>query len=951
MKPAFIWVYSSIALMAAAWSTGGQARDNEPSTVGSITQNNGLNANGYLEISTPTILRITTSKPLPPNPREAIAQYDHLLELSPEPMILAEALRRSADLRVQMVDASGEANEPELRKAITNYKRLLTELPNYEQTDRVLYQLARAYQLAGDNDQAIDSLKMLVARYPGSIRSSDAAFRAAEWLYARGSFDQAEPLYKSLMRPDVDVAVYRLGEYKYGWTLYKQGKYEQALAIFLPILDRQLPPGELNDPASALVASEKKEGPSAAETLRVTSLSFAALGGGKAMNNYFARSGGDPRYYALLYSALGNTLMERQRYTDAADTYVAFIARHPTHPLAPDFQARAIASYQKGGFNELAISAKEAYVTQYAPGASYWGAAAPPPQVLAELQKDLNDLGTYYHARAQQEPATEIAARQADFLKAAGWYRRTIELFPNSPQTAATSLLCADALLDGGQVEAAARQYAVTAYSYTGNAKAPEAAYASVQAWQRLVHEAAADAQAAALQQSIDASLKLADTFPQHPQLSAVLVRAADDLFTLKDYPRAITVAQRAMQKPMSVELRREVQGVLADSYFAQKQYPQAETAYVALLQVMDPSDPKHHVANEQLAAVIYKQAETARDSGDLRAAANTFQRIGRSAPGSSLQSNADYDAAAVFISMKDWKNAETTLETFLSRYPNNALVSDADKKLAFAYQTDNRPAQAAAVYTRIAVRSSETIDTRRDAAWLAAQLSDKANASASAARAYEYYVGTFPQPLDRAMSARRRLADIAHNSSHDDARYQHWLNELIAADSSAGPARSDATKMMAAQASLELGQIAAAQARLVTLSMPVNKSLPKRKAAIELAISNFDRAAGFGYATITTAATYETGAVYRDFGRAVLDSQRPAQLKGDALEQYNILLEEQANPFEEKAIAIHEANLQRLRQGLWNDSIKKSVAALAELSPAKYGKRDQREMSYDDLR
>jgi hypothetical protein len=131
---------------------------------------------------------------------------------------------------------------------------------------------------------------------------------------------------------------------------------------------------------------------------------------------------------------------------------------------------------------------------------------------------------------------------------------------------------------------------------------------------------------------------------------------------------------------------------------------------------------------------------------------------------------------------------------------------------------------------------------------------------------------------------------------------------------------------------------------------MPVSKSLPRRKILTESAIANLDRAAGYGYAEVTTAATYEIGMIYRDLGRALLESQRPAELTGETLEQYNLLLEEQADPFDEKAVAEYVTNLQRMRQGLWNDWIGKSADALAELAPALYGKHEQRESSYDSM-
>ena len=44
-------------------------------------------------------------------------------------------------------------------------------------------------------------------------------------------------------------------------------------------------------------------------------------------------------------------------------------------------------------------------------------------------------------------------------------------------------------------------------------------------------------------------------------------------------------------------------------------------------------------------------------------------------------------------------------------------------------------------------------------------------------------------------------------------------------------------------------------------------------------------------------------------------------------------------------------ANLARLQQGVWNPWVRKSADALAGLSPAKYGKREQREDLYENLR
>ena len=238
----------------------------------------------------------------------------------------------------------------------------------------------------------------------------------------------------------------------------------------------------------------------------------------------------------------------------------------------------------------------------------------------------------------------------------------------------------------------------------------------------------------------------------------------------------------------------------------------------------------------------------------------------------------------------------------------------------------------------------------RRDAAWQTAKLYDDAKRPEQAAKAYEFYIGAFPTPLEPSIDARKRLAEI-YQAKGDVYRYLFWSRELITADENAGSQRSERSKSLAAQAALNVGRITAEDAGKIKLTLPVEKSLPTRKLAVEAAIQALEKAAGYGYADVTTAATFELGKVYQGFGRDLMASQRPVNLKGEELEQYNLLLEEQALPFEDKAIATHEANLKRVGQGLYDKSIAASVKALAELSPAKYGKRETAEDVYDALK
>jgi hypothetical protein len=78
--------------------------------------------------------------------------------------------------------------------------------------------------------------------------------------------------------------------------------------------------------------------------------------------------------------------------------------------------------------------------------------------------------------------------------------------------------------------------------------------------------------------------------------------------------------------------------------------------------------------------------------------------------------------------------------------------------------------------------------------------------------------------------------------------------------------------------------------------------------------------------------------------GEALMASERPASLSSEELEQYEMLLEEQAFPFEEKAIELHEANIARLSMGVFDEWVQASLGALATLVPARYAKLETSE-------
>ena len=227
----------------------------------------------------------------------------------------------------------------------------------------------------------------------------------------------------------------------------------------------------------------------------------------------------------------------------------------------------------------------------------------------------------------------------------------------------------------------------------------------------------------------------------------------------------------------------------------------------------------------------------------------------------------------------------------------------------------------------------------RREALMRAADLYAKAGNQPERASALERFVAEYPQPVADAEEAREKLAAAA--LQRGDPSALHWFREIVDADARAGAGRTDRTRYLAAKAQLELAAPARDAFRRVRLVSPLKRSLVAKRKALESALSAYQAALDYHVAEVTTAATFEMAELYHTLAQDVMSSERPKRLSKDELEQYEVLLEEQAYPFEEQAITLHEANAARARDGLYDEWVKKSYAALAELDPGRYGKTE----------
>jgi cellulose synthase operon protein C len=203
---------------------------------------------------------------------------------------------------------------------------------------------------------------------------------------------------------------------------------------------------------------------------------------------------------------------------------------------------------------------------------------------------------------------------------------------------------------------------------------------------------------------------------------------------------------------------------------------------------------------------------------------------------------------------------------------------------------------------------------------------------------------------VNEAVAARQRLVQIAETNGNQVERTR-WLKDIVTADAGAGAERTDRTRYLAAKAQLVLAQPSRDAFRGTRLVIPLDKSLKAKQERMKAALAEYNKAADYGVAEVTTAANYEIAELYHSLSKDLYASERPKELSKDELEQYDILLEEQAFPFEEESIELHEVNAARTKEGIYDEWVQKSLAALAELMPVRYAKAEIGETVVDAIR
>jgi TolA-binding protein len=891
--------------------------------------------------------------------REEIeAMYRSALEVAENPELQRQIKIRLADISMARNEAAQLASEGGgqfFSDTINQYEELIkVQAEETGATDeRLLYRVSKAFALDTRMTESDARLAALVASNPESAFAAEAQFRRAEQAFSQQEFNKAYELYTAVADFGEQTPFFLNAVYMQGWSLFKQDRYHQALEPFGLVMDKVLPPGtrveDLSESQKSLLA----------DTMKVMGFSFSYLDGPETIAEFADRSG-DRQYQDLIYRQLGDLYLDKRRYRDAANTYLAYVTRYPDSDVNPEFVIKSIEVYLEGGFIQEVLPAKEAFIERFGSTSEYWQGRTPEQRASysGTLETYLDEVSSYYHAEAQallkaQETFRAGPGKKAPsspeplFLKAAGYYADILNAFPANGRRAELTLLRADALHDAGQLDDAVLVYEEVAYNLFDGKQGATAGYAAILTMDKLLAELAAspnpDPQKMAVlaERRIASAISFADHYPADERAIAVLTNAAERLYRNGQRDKAIEVATglTVWQPPQSLGLQKTAWLVLAHSQFETEQYEEAEAAYRHVLTLLEENDQDRNSVLERIAASMYKLAEQEIAAGAQSQGINRLLSIALIAPATELAINGQFDAANYLIELKDWKRAERVLVDFRQRFPDNALTKSIVPKLAVIYQ-ETEQWEAAAEQLAIMSGSEADPETKRSALYLSAELYQKSGRSGLAEKTYQDYIKRYPEPFDLALEARVKLLELARESGAV-ADQERLMKELIQVDVSAGKNRNARSTYLAAQSQVYFAAKDQRQYEAIRLRAPIKKTLKEKRQALDKTLASYESVINYGVAEFVTEANHRIGEVYANLYQELLDSERPQGLDELTLEQYEILLEEQAYPFKGKAVEMLVLNAERSWDGFYDKWVKQSFEALEKLLPARYGKKE----------
>ncbi|XOZ33423.1 tetratricopeptide repeat protein [Halomonadaceae bacterium KBTZ08] len=881
----------------------------------------------------PIVLNIGDNPTPDASLEEAVRRHASVFRRTDDPLVRVRMLNRIQKLQARFGGALGlsEKDSRQMhRAALADFETLLAGAED-EREAELLYEAARASDLAGLQQRSVGYLERILEDHRDSRFMAEAAFRTGEYRFSEGRYTQAAQAFLKAREHGSDDDFRNDSLYMLGWSRFLSERGMTAAGLFLRFLD------QYHEQGAGFEAVSGKDASQVADAQRVLSLIATYERGPETLARILDTHGERP-YVATLFRHLLQFQREQGNHRGSVATAQTFRERYPEHAAAPAMLMEAVESWRLTGNTKRMREAMRAALEAHAM-----------PDAMARLDTGvrrrvvgyLRELGVWHYARGQALEGAQSRHHYREASRRLRQYADRAERFRMEAGVMGTGagymiLLAGDAAQRGGRTASAADLYQRAAYSEAPFPGAGEAAYALVQVrrdqWQDKSNNETRD-------QLIGDARRFVEAFPWHPRLNGVRQVLANRLYEAGQHAQARRVARALVRADATPDQHRAAWVLLGHIRMQAESYKEAASAWAEVRQLIPAGDERAAEYRQRHALALYQYAEQMADQDQPQEARERFRQAYEAAPGTDVAASARFDEAGLVLAMENWDQAIQLLEGFRKRFPDHELAPRAAERIVHAHRQAGRPGAAADTMLATMPRDLEGEERWRHQL-RAARYYRKAGRLSDAVELYQRYLAEGAQHLGGHTFQQERRHELAVMQEELGREQALADTHRAIVDAEPGTGETSRSALLASESALWLGRRAARGFKRVELSAPLEQSLARKREALKEALDWFRRVEGYGIAKTATESTYRMAELYRQLARDVLDSERPEGLTDLQANQYEMLLEEEAYPFEEKAIELHQRNQKRIPEGHWTGWVNRSLESLAALFPARY-KRD----------
>lgn len=850
---------------------------------------------------------------------EAIRHWEAALPLPGERNAFGdEALYALGELRFEEAESGylqkeeAPGGNPDFSVPISLFRKLIEDHPGSPYREQALYGLALSFQEAGSADNAVSSMKELLARHPGTRFADELHLRLGEYAFDESDYRKAEEAYGKVSAgapPEIRVTAL----FKLGWSRFLQGRPKESTDPFLS--------------AMLLSRTARRTGGVPKEALAMAARSLVESSMEREAESLLARRDGSEQGPALLLQ-VQNVLETQNRYAEAAGIADRIANSYPMASERIDAEIAASEALRKAGKEEDGNARKGRFHRIFGPG-SAWRAHSGRSPADAERadsasEEAMRGAAFFFHARSRQAPPGDRVAILA-------LYDAYLSTYPSSPKADEVAYQRAWLLFEDGRKREAAAAFEKAALR-PGGTRGEASWYMAVQSSKDMSSLSDAASQA----EIVRLAREYGRLFPRGERIFIVSMDRARAHADLRQFALAAETAETASGVAGTPGEVRASLRLVGEARFEMEDFAAAEKAFRALLTSSPPAEEARD-AGKWVAFSTFRRAEMIQRDNPAEAA-ELFGSVNREFPLMEIAPVARFRAGTAYAAAGKNREAIAALLTVESTGGDSAMSLDASRWLARLYEKTGNPAAAGERYERLATAGSQAGEEMIRNMLRAADLYSAGKEEARARKSL-HAVASMPgvTPELRVQCLFRAGESARTESRHKEA--DRYYEETVAAHA----ASPEAAPAVAGKALFLRAEYRLPGYREISIAPPLEKTFRAKQAALEECAKFYVEAIRFGDAQTVSASLHRLGEAFEDFRSAILSSPPPRGLSGREREEYAFLLEEKAAPIEDRAV---EAYLRNLRQAVGADYrsewVDKSLQRLKTLRPARFVKKGQ---------